>query len=805
MMISMARSTSLGANRAQHAAVLVVLSATAMLACCAPALAQDTYPSRPVKIIAPQAPGGGVDLVARIIADRLRVAMGQPFVVENQAGAGGAIADADDRARAAGRLHADDRLRRHARHQSGGETQSRLRRRQGFHADRHARRHAQRAGGGARGAGRTRCRNSSPTPRPIRARSTTAPRASARSTTCVMEQFKHASGVPSMAVPYRSIGQAFTDAMGGQIQVIFPGLAAAMPHVRSGAFKPLAVTGDKRQPLLPDVPTFKESGYEGFDGLTWYGIVGPANLPEPITRKLNEEINKMLASPDLRDTFAARGAHRDADDAVAIRQVHRRRDRALDGRRARQQDRSRVSSTGDDDASGTLRLGAARGGVRRACRATLPAAVTRDVRRGADGRRRPLRGRAQQRLRASGAARDRRTRRVHADRPRRRLQRRHRGAVQRHRRARRGLRRHVRRRPGARRRGHRSGAARHRRAARPRGPRRRARHRRRLRSHVPPVPRRAQARAQGRISSHGGVRRARRGGRRALGAALDDSAVGQRARHRRQHGVGHHRIPCRRRLDQAHAPGMGGAGGLSRGAHGAGGLHRPAHAVRRRARLLSRLRQQRRLRLHRDARRRGRRMALRRHRLQAVRLRHHGASVHRLRAQARRRRRCGPATSSRSSARRPRASCTGCGSRSPPSSIRPTATPPSSAFPTRSRSACCAATPGSSTTRKRWCTIPRCARSPRKVRYVVDPDNPYPRQFTGHVRVTLAIRRSARSEPGPFSRRARRADVGRGARGEVHRQLHLRRLGRRSARAARLPRCVRCAPRRRSISTALRG
>jgi len=106
-------------------------------------------------------------------------------------------------------------------------------------------------------------------------------------------------------VPYRSIGQAFTDAMGGQIQVIFPGLAAALPHVRSGAFKPLAVTGEKRQPVLPNVPTFKESGYEGFDGLTWYGIVGPAKLPESITKKLNEEINKALASADLRDKFTA--------------------------------------------------------------------------------------------------------------------------------------------------------------------------------------------------------------------------------------------------------------------------------------------------------------------------------------------------------------------------------------------------------------------------------------------------------------------------------------------------------------------
>jgi len=106
-------------------------------------------------------------------------------------------------------------------------------------------------------------------------------------------------------VPYRSIGQAFTDAMGGQIQVIFPGLAAAMPHLRSGAYKALAVTGESRQALLPEVPTFKELGYDGFNGLTWYGIVGPARLPDAITKKLNEEINKVLASPDLRDAFKA--------------------------------------------------------------------------------------------------------------------------------------------------------------------------------------------------------------------------------------------------------------------------------------------------------------------------------------------------------------------------------------------------------------------------------------------------------------------------------------------------------------------
>jgi tripartite-type tricarboxylate transporter receptor subunit TctC len=74
--------------------------------------------------------------------------------------------------------------------------------------------------------------------------------------------------------------------------------------VRSGAFKPLAVTGDKRQPLLPDVPTFKESGYEGFDGLTWYGIVGPAKLPEPSpeAQRGNQQGARLA---DLRDKFTA--------------------------------------------------------------------------------------------------------------------------------------------------------------------------------------------------------------------------------------------------------------------------------------------------------------------------------------------------------------------------------------------------------------------------------------------------------------------------------------------------------------------
>jgi len=267
------------------------------------AIAEDGYPNRPVKIIAPQAPGGGVDLVARIIAERLARALGATFIVENQAGAGGAIA-----AQTTARAHPDGytlMIGYVATHGTNPAVKKNI-----YDPVRDFTPVAM-LGGTPNVLVVSRAVPVG-TLREFVAYAKANPRKVDYGTSgvgtlnhLVMEQFKRASGVPSMAVPYRSIGQAFTDSMSGQIQVIFPGLAAALPHIRSGAFKPLAVTGDKRNPLVPDVPTFKESGYDGFDGVTWYGIVGPANMPEPITRKLSEEISKILATQELRDTFAA--------------------------------------------------------------------------------------------------------------------------------------------------------------------------------------------------------------------------------------------------------------------------------------------------------------------------------------------------------------------------------------------------------------------------------------------------------------------------------------------------------------------
>jgi tripartite-type tricarboxylate transporter receptor subunit TctC len=86
---------------------------------------------------------------------------------------------------------------------------------------------------------------------------------------------------------------------------MFPGLAAALPHIRSGRVRPLAVTGTQRHALLKDVPTMVEAGFMGFDALQWYGVVGPAGLPAPVLKTLNDTLGQVLTGPDLRDKLSA--------------------------------------------------------------------------------------------------------------------------------------------------------------------------------------------------------------------------------------------------------------------------------------------------------------------------------------------------------------------------------------------------------------------------------------------------------------------------------------------------------------------
>jgi tripartite-type tricarboxylate transporter receptor subunit TctC len=118
------------------------------------------------------------------------------------------------------------------------------------------------------------------------------------------ELFKSMAGVDMNHIPYKGGAPAAMDLVAGQVQLMFSPLAVAMPHVRSGKLVALAVTSAKRSELLPEMPTVAEAGLAGYETTGWYGVVGPAGLPAPILTRLNREIVKSLALPEMRQQFA---------------------------------------------------------------------------------------------------------------------------------------------------------------------------------------------------------------------------------------------------------------------------------------------------------------------------------------------------------------------------------------------------------------------------------------------------------------------------------------------------------------------
>jgi tripartite-type tricarboxylate transporter receptor subunit TctC len=267
------------------------------------ARAQAAYPSRVIRIIAPVQPGGGVDLVARTIAEGLTKAFGQSAIVENQSGGGGVVASqAVARAAPDGytlmvgyvgthgtnpavRKLPYDAVRDFTAIAMVGGTPNVFVVPPSVPAATladfvtYAKANAGKLSYGSSGPGTL--------------------------THLAMEQFKTAAGIDMTHVAYRGIGPAFVDILAARTQAMLPGLAAALPHIQAGKVKPLAVTGKARHRLLPNVPTFEEQGYKDFDGVQWYGIVGPANLPADVVKKLNDEINRELGTPELSQRLSS--------------------------------------------------------------------------------------------------------------------------------------------------------------------------------------------------------------------------------------------------------------------------------------------------------------------------------------------------------------------------------------------------------------------------------------------------------------------------------------------------------------------
>ncbi len=121
------------------------------------------------------------------------------------------------------------------------------------------------------------------------------------------ELLNQIAGTHLLHVPYNAMALAMNDVMGGTLDAMFVAAAISLPHIQSGKLRVLAVAGPKRLSQFPDVPTVAESGFPGFDVTSWYGIVVPKAVPQPIINKLHQDISEVLKMPDVRQKFAALG------------------------------------------------------------------------------------------------------------------------------------------------------------------------------------------------------------------------------------------------------------------------------------------------------------------------------------------------------------------------------------------------------------------------------------------------------------------------------------------------------------------
>ncbi len=285
---------------------LLAAAAMALLIAGASAQAQD-YPTRPIKVVIAFPPGGPTDFVGRLLAEKLKDLLGQPVIIENKAGANGAIG-ANEVAKSAPdgytlflttsgavtitpNLRADtpyDTLRDFAPISKVVNVNEVL---------------AVRPGLGANSA------------TDLVAMAKAKPGTLAFASTGVgspphlaLELFQGAAGVKFVHVPYRGAAPAITDLLGGQVIAMFADAPVLLPQIQAGKLKPLAVAAEQRNPVLPDVPTLAEQGYANTTCDNWYGLLAPAKTPPAIIAKLNAAMRAALVDPVMKEKLVKVGA-----------------------------------------------------------------------------------------------------------------------------------------------------------------------------------------------------------------------------------------------------------------------------------------------------------------------------------------------------------------------------------------------------------------------------------------------------------------------------------------------------------------
>jgi len=276
------------------------LLSTVLVLCATQALAQE-FPSKPIHIVVPFPPGGSTDVIGRRIAEKFQASMGQPVLVENKPGAGGAVG-AEQVAKSAadgytllvgvtGSNAVSYSLNPKLPYQPKDFEPVSL----------------------IVSAPLTIVVNSSVPAKNVKELVALnqplnhGTPGNGTSMHLTAEMFNLAAGTKFVHVPYKGTAGALNDLMGGQIQMMFGDFLVTLPQVKAGRIRALAVTSLQRHPLLPDVPTVAESGYPGFEALSWQGLFAPAGTPPAILAKIHAELVKAIGAPDMKEYFASQG------------------------------------------------------------------------------------------------------------------------------------------------------------------------------------------------------------------------------------------------------------------------------------------------------------------------------------------------------------------------------------------------------------------------------------------------------------------------------------------------------------------
>ena len=277
---------------------IVTLIASALLVAALPVHAQSDYPSKPTRIMVGANAGGGTDIIARMLADKFAESLKQPFVVENRPGASNTIA-ADLTAKAPPDgytlLVATNTGQAIAPHllKLGFDPLKQL----------------QPVGlivvvpnvlvvGDAVAAKDVKSLVAAAKAQPGSLKYASSGIGSTQH--IAGEAFDQAAGIKTIHVPYKGSSQAHVDILGGNVEMMFDTTSSAMPHIKSGKFRPLAVTSPQRSPELPNVPTIAEAGYPAAEMTTWYGLFVTGGTPKPIVDKLHAELQRVLKLPDVQ-------------------------------------------------------------------------------------------------------------------------------------------------------------------------------------------------------------------------------------------------------------------------------------------------------------------------------------------------------------------------------------------------------------------------------------------------------------------------------------------------------------------------